>query len=131
MTLTAKQENFCKAIALQEMNYSDAYRASYNAENMKDETINKRASELVEDREVTGRIKELKDKITKKAIQEYSKTKVDLLNELKAIQETDADSKVKIDCIKEQGKLLGYYVNLNKNENEGTIEDFLKKLEKK
>jgi phage terminase small subunit len=57
MTLTPKQEAFCLAY-IETGNASEAYRRSYNAKNMKPETINKRASELLADGEVKGRVEE-------------------------------------------------------------------------
>lgn len=59
MALTAKQEAFALAV-VSGMNQSDAYRSAYNAENMKPETVQKRASELMGDGEVAGRVAELR-----------------------------------------------------------------------
>jgi hypothetical protein len=117
MTLTAKQENFAKAIALQEMNYSDAYRHAYDSENMKPETINRKAKELIDDGKVAARVKELKDEIDERTVQEFVKTKVDLLKELEDIKKeakVKDDLKEQRECVKEQGKMQGYYEdNLN------------------
>jgi phage terminase small subunit len=55
--LTPKQEAFCLAY-LETGNASEAYRRAYDAENMKAETIHKRASELLADGGITGRLKE-------------------------------------------------------------------------
>lgn len=59
MTLTIKQENFAQAY-VETSNQSEAYRRAYNAENMKAETVHKRASELMQNGDVAGRIAELK-----------------------------------------------------------------------
>lgn len=67
MTLTAKQENFCQAIA-SGMNQSDAYRSAYDAGNMKPESINVNASKLCADAKVALRVTELKDEIAAKAL---------------------------------------------------------------
>lgn len=57
-TLTEKQERFCqKYIELKDA--SAAYRASYNAENMKDTTIHVRACELLKNSKVAVRLEEL------------------------------------------------------------------------
>ena len=58
MALTPKKEAFSLAY-LETGNASEAYRRAYSAEKMKPETIHKRASELLADREVAGRIAEL------------------------------------------------------------------------
>jgi phage terminase small subunit len=59
MSLTAKQEAFCQAI-VSGMSQADAYRKAYDAGNMKAETIQKRASELMANGEVAGRVQELR-----------------------------------------------------------------------
>ena len=48
------------------MTQAAAYREAYDAEGMKDETIWKRASELMADGEVAGRVEELRKPIIKK-----------------------------------------------------------------
>lgn len=58
MALTVKQEKFCQAY-VETGNASEAYRSAYSADKMKHETINKRASELLNNGEVTGRVSEL------------------------------------------------------------------------
>ena len=57
--MTPKQEAFCLAY-VETGNASEAYRRAYDASNMKPGTVNKRASELLADGEVTGRVDELK-----------------------------------------------------------------------
>jgi len=57
--MTPKQERFCQ-LYIETGNASGAYRGAYAAAQMKGETVNKRASELLSDGEVTGRIDELR-----------------------------------------------------------------------
>lgn len=59
VTLTPKQEAFCLAY-IETGNASEAYRQAYDAGQMKPETINKRASELLTKGEIAGRITDLK-----------------------------------------------------------------------
>lgn len=59
MTLTAKQENFCQAIA-SGMNQSDAYRSAYDAGNMKPETVQSKACLLMAEGKVKNRVTLLK-----------------------------------------------------------------------
>ena len=63
MSLSIKQENFCLAY-IETGNASEAYRRSFNAENMKPATITKRASEFINRGDIAGRIKELRKSIT-------------------------------------------------------------------
>jgi phage terminase small subunit len=64
---SAKQEAFCQAIC-DGMNQSDAYRHAYNASKMKPETINSKAYELIQNGEITARIKELRGKLEAKQL---------------------------------------------------------------
>lgn len=59
--LTAKQENFCQQYLITG-NASEAYRLSYNAGKMKNETINQKACHLLKQEHVTARVDELKVK---------------------------------------------------------------------
>lgn len=65
--LTPKQEKFVRNL-VQGMSQREAYKASYNAVNMKDGTIDKRASELFNKREIKGRYDELLQKLEDKSI---------------------------------------------------------------
>ena len=66
MKLTQKQENFIYHY-LEHGNASEAYRHSYNAENMKPETINRKAKEVVDNGNVAARIAELREEAATKA----------------------------------------------------------------
>ena len=59
MALTPKQESFCLSY-IETGNASEAYRRSYNAGNMKPESINVNASKLLADTKIAQRIDELK-----------------------------------------------------------------------
>ncbi len=65
--MSPKQEHFAQCIA-DGMTQADAYRTAFDAENMKPETIHKRASELMTNGEVAGRVAELKEKLVTKAL---------------------------------------------------------------
>lgn len=58
MTLTPKQEKFCQQMAKLGNQYK-AYCKAYNTKNMKRETIDSRAYELMKNGEITARLKEL------------------------------------------------------------------------
>lgn len=65
MSLTIKQEKFCM-VYVETGNASEAYRQAYNAENMKEASINVNASKLLTDAKIALRIKELKSGHTKR-----------------------------------------------------------------
>lgn len=79
--LTQKRESFCNYYIECGGNASQAYRRAFDAGRMKDETINKRASELLADGEITGRIKKLQGDLKMKS----DITKERVLEELDAI----------------------------------------------
>lgn len=58
--LTAQQEKFAQAIALEDMNQADAYRSAYDTSRMGDDTIYVKASELANKDKVAVRIAELR-----------------------------------------------------------------------
>ena len=62
MALKEKQEAFCQAI-VSGMSQADAYRSAYNAEKMKNETIQNNAYKLMQNNEVTTRIQELRGEV--------------------------------------------------------------------
>ena len=67
--LTAQQEKFAQAIALEDMNQADAYRSAYDTSRMGDDTIYVKASELANKDKVAVRIAELrKQAITPKVM---------------------------------------------------------------
>ena len=57
--LTPKQEEFAQEI-VKGSTQADAYRAAYDAANMKDETVWSNASRLIDNSKVAARIKELR-----------------------------------------------------------------------
>ena len=67
MPLTPKQEKFAQNVA-KGMTFSDAYRNSYDASKMVDETVHKRASELAQKGEIAGRINKLKEQLSERQL---------------------------------------------------------------
>jgi hypothetical protein len=65
--LTPKQEAFCQSIA-DGLSQSDAYRLAYNTANMKPETVQNNAYNLMQNSEITARVKELKSKLESKQL---------------------------------------------------------------
>lgn len=60
--LTPKQENYVRNL-VKGMSQREAYKKSYDAKNMKDETIDKKASELFKQEKIRGRYEELQKQI--------------------------------------------------------------------
>lgn len=65
--LTIKQEKFVQSL-LKGMSQREAYKNSYDASNMKNETIDRRASELFKNGKVKARYEELNKRAEDKAI---------------------------------------------------------------
>lgn len=64
--LTPKQEKFCQDYVLTG-NATQAYKLSYSASNMKPESINRAAKALIDNVNISARIKELREKIAEVA----------------------------------------------------------------
>ena len=60
--MTPKQEAFCLAY-IETGNASEAYRRAYNAENMKPETVNRKAKDLLDNGKIRARLAELREPI--------------------------------------------------------------------
>jgi len=60
--ITAQQEEFCQFLANNpQLTYSDAYRYAYATGNMKNATINRNASSLLDNSKMTTRVDQLKN----------------------------------------------------------------------
>lgn len=84
MKLSVKQENFCN-FYIECGNASEAYRRAYSCSNMKDESINVKAVELLNNGKITVRVKELQEELKKKS----DITKEEVLNMLKSFMYAD------------------------------------------
>lgn len=89
--LTPKQEAFCFAY-IETGNASEAYRQAYETEDMKSETVHRKAKELMDNGKITARIEELKAEHAER----HKLTVDDLLKELEEARilarEKDNDS---------------------------------------
>jgi phage terminase small subunit len=81
LKLTPKQEAFYRAF-LETGNANEAYRRSYNASNMKAETINRRAQDLLKHGTIAARITANNERLRTKAEQQYDVTQERILREL-------------------------------------------------
>ena len=109
--LTPKQEKFVQNL-VKGMSQREAYKKSYNAKNMKDDTIDKRASELFNQGEILGRYNELIEKAQDEAIMSARERMIWLSNVV-------------------NGKVtqLSYGSNGQEYENEAYISDKLKSID--
>ncbi|TCP95336.1 terminase small subunit [Cricetibacter osteomyelitidis] len=105
MELTPKQDNFCLKY-VETGNASEAYRQAYNAENMKSETVNRKASELLENGKITARIDELQAEHRER----HKLTVDDLLHELETARKQALElnqCSVAVSATMGKAKLLG------------------------
>lgn len=84
MKLSVKQENFCNYY-IECGNASEAYRRAYSCSNMKDESINRKAIELLNNGKITARVKGFQEELKKKS----DITKEEVLNMLKSFMYAD------------------------------------------
>lgn len=84
MALTQKQEAFALAY-FETGNASEAYRRAYNAENMKPESINRKAKEMLDHGKITARLVELNARAVSSAVM----TRKEALERLSTFARTD------------------------------------------
>ena len=113
MSLTIKQERFCM-VYVETGNASEAYRQAYNAENMKEASINVNASKLLTDAKIALRIKELKLGHTKR----HELTIDDLVKQLEEARQValaleNPQCSAAISATMGTAKLLGLVVDKN------------------
>lgn len=106
--LTPKQESFCLAY-LETGSASEAYRQAYDADGMKPETINKRASELLLNGEIAGRLESLRAPV-REAAQISLRQHLDDLKRLRDLAEASEKYGPAIQAEVARGKASGLYV---------------------
>ena len=119
--LTAKQEKFAQAIALEDMNQADAYRSAYNTSKMSDETIWVKASNLANQDKVRARIDELRQQAITPKVMNAQKRR----EKLSVLAEHE-DPNVSMKAIDLLNKMDGEYIQ--KVQANVTYEDNLRKV---
>lgn len=113
VNLTAKQEAFCQGIA-DGLGQADAYRAAYDAEGMKDNTIYPLASKLMKNSKVAARIAELRESVQEKQLWSREMSVKALVQAYR-----EGSGSVKVAAVKELNAMHGYNepakVNINGN----------------
>ena len=105
--LTPKQEQFAKAIALEGMSYSGAYRSAYDIKKMSDKTVNEKASRLKDEDKIRARIKELRDEVDTPKIITAQKRKEWLTA---VINDPEVDINARLRASDQLNKMEGEYV---------------------
>ena len=81
---SSKQEKFSRLIALDGLSISEAYKQSYNCENMKQDSIYQLSSRLSKQVQITSRINELRDSVTSEIVANVAWTKERFIKEAEA-----------------------------------------------
>jgi phage terminase small subunit len=105
--LTAKQEKFAQCIALEEMNYSEAYRTAYNTSRMTDKSVTEKASELAKNVKVTSRIAELREQLASPKIM-TARDRLEWLTEV--VKDKEQNMRDRLSASDQMNKMQGEYV---------------------
>ncbi len=104
--LTAKQEKFVRNL-IEGMTQREAYKNSYDAENMTDKSIDEEACRLFNDTKISSRYRELQDELAKQSILSATQRAVILSN---IATDNEEDTNTKIRAIDTLNKMSGEYV---------------------
>ena len=111
--LTAKQEKFVRNL-VQGMSQREAYKNSYDAENMSDKVIDNEASLLFNSHEISMRYKELQERLDKHTIMTAQERLEYLTEIIQGLQldnnDAPADLNIKLKAIDIMNKMQGEYV---------------------
>ena len=137
--LTPKQEKFVRNL-IQGMSQREAYKNSYDAENMTDKTIDEEACRLFKDSKISARYKELQDRLENATIM-TAKERLEYLTEViqgiqreqvvqivegEAIEvEVPTSIKNKLSAIDLMNKMQGEYVTKVEGNVSVKLEDLL------
>lgn len=130
MSLTMKQEKFCM-VYVETGNASEAYRKSYNCSNMKPESINNKAYELLKKVEITARLDELRGEHAKR----HNLTIDDLIKELEearqaALSAMVVQSSASVAATMSKAKLLGFLDKKEEDKSSDLVETLNKLINK-
>ncbi len=102
VNLTAKQEAFCQGIA-DGLGQSDSYRAAYDAEDMKENSVYVNASKLMKNAKVMQRISELRSEVQEKQLWSREMSVKALVQAYR-----EGSGAVKVSAVKELNAMHGY-----------------------
>lgn len=104
--LTGKQEKFCQCIA-DGMTQANAYRTAYNAEKMKPESVQVKASVLMADGKIALRVAELRGALAKKGLWTREKSVAGLVKAFR-VAEGAGNAAAMTGSIKELNAMHGF-----------------------
>lgn len=107
--LTAQQEKFAQAIALEDMTQADAYRSAYDTSKMSDDTIYVKASELAKKDKIAVRVAELRQQIVTPKVM-TAQQRLEWLTDLVNTGSAYSLASDKIRAIDVMNKMTGEYV---------------------
>lgn len=116
--LTAKQEKFIQNI-ITGMSQRDAYKNAYNAENMKDATIDTEACLLLKDPKVSKRYQEILKEMEKTAVMTALEKRL-LLKEMVFDKKNSMSDRLK--ALDIDNKMSGEYIDNLKIESDNTLD---------
>lgn len=119
--MTPKQEAFARAY-VETGNASEAYRRSYDAENMKDQVITQKAYELLQHGDVTVMVRQLKANVQKRHAITVD-TITEMLKEDRELARTNAQSGAAVSASMGLAKLHGLIVEKREIKNVSSAED--------
>ena len=127
MSLTIKQEIFVQRL-IEGYSQREAYKFAYEADNMKNETIDNKASKLFANSEIRARYEELKNELKQKMFYTVEKANEDLeWIKLKAKEDIEnrgikqANSTTYLNAVKQQIDLNGITIKEAKKEIDNTF----------
>lgn len=134
--LTPKQEKFVQGL-ISGLSQREAYKQAYDCENMKDTTIDSRASKLFKEYKVSTRYNELQEEHKDKALWTREQSVLDLIwlkeqakDSIKKMGVRQANSNAMLNAIKELNSLEDLYTKTSEEE-EYEDDGFLEALDGK
>lgn len=123
-----KHETFAQCL-IKGMSQRQSYLEAYpNSKKWKEKTIDNRASELANSREILGRLKELQERSENKTIASVTRRKM-ILTEILEDEEERANDRIKaIDSLNKMEMVGGENINVTKNPFEELTTEELRKL---
>lgn len=138
MTLTLKQETFCKEYISNGGNATQAYKKAYNCKKMKDKTINENASRLLKDSKVKARLKDLQEPFQKRfeytmeqSFKKFNELQELALNRISITGVPNPDVANAIKCEENKAKLCGLYATEKVEVNSNIKKIFITKADEK
>lgn len=128
--LTRKQRQFCENI-INGMNLAEAYRNSYDAENMKPASVQKRASELMTDGKIKGCLQALGDERRRRSEALTVSDRDMLVTKLRAWTNGESATNSQLRAAELLGKACGLYRDVVEDHRERPAQVVAAELEAK